>query len=220
MISAVIFDFDGTLADLFEAHYQAFKEVVKERTDLNFEREDLMEGYGMVGEDILNMFFKKHGVEVDMENVVEIANERRVLASEKIGDNVTLLPGAEELLNNIKKAGLKIAIATSCSQNICDRIFSLPMLAGRFDAITTGTEVKEGKPHPEIFLKTAGKLDVKPEECMVFEDSVYGVKGARKAGMKIIAVTTGYDTKEELVKENPDRILESLVGFDVGELKS
>jgi len=214
-MKAVIFDFDGTLADLFEQHLEAFQETIKKHFGLKYTRGDLDAGYGMTGEDILKLYFRKHGLKVSEEKLMQVADERRRLALEKIGGHITLLPGAEKLIKELKDAGVRVAIATSCSKNVCDRIFSMPQFKGRLDATTTGSEVSEGKPNPEIFLKTAEKLGVKAGECIVFEDSAYGVKAAKKAGMKVIAVTTGHDPREKLMKEKPDRIMSSLLEFDV-----
>ncbi|MFH1125557.1 MAG: HAD family phosphatase [Candidatus Altiarchaeota archaeon] len=218
MIKAIIFDFDGTLVNLFDQHLTAFQETIKRHFNIDFKREDLDEGYGRNGEDILRMFFKKKGLYVNTEKLKEIAAERRNLALEKIGWRIKLLPGAGELIKNLKKAGLKIAVATSCSRKICDRALAMPQFK-ELDASTTGSEVMKGKPDPEIFLKTAEKLGVKPEECIIFEDSAYGVKAGKNAGMKVIAVTTGHDSKEKLIKENPDRIIQSLVDVRIEGLK-
>jgi beta-phosphoglucomutase len=220
MIKAFIFDFDGTLVDLFDKHLEAFQEVVKKRYNLDFTREDLDAGYGMVGEDILRLFFEKHNLQLSKEEVREVAKDRRELALKKISGNITLLPGAEKLLENLKKEGYKIAIATSCSKNVCDAAFAMPAFRGRLDAVTTGSEVSKGKPHPEIFLKTALKLGLKPGECIVFEDSTYGVQAGKKAGMKVVAVTTGHESKERLLRENPDKIVENLLEIDVKSLKN
>jgi len=220
MIKAAIFDFDGTLVDFFDQHLEAFQEVIRKHFNLAYTREDLDEGYGMTGEDILRLFFRKKGLTVSQQQLKEIAAERRNLASERISKgDVRLLPGAEELIKNLKKAGFKTAIATSCSKNVCDVMFKKSPFKGRLNATTTGSEVEKGKPDPEIFLKTAEKLGVNPGECVVFEDSAYGVKAAKKAGMKVVAVTTGHDSKEKLMKENPDRIISSLREFNVEEME-
>lgn len=218
MIKAVIFDFDGTLVDLFDRHLEAFQETIGKHYNVDFTREDLDAGYGMTGEDILCMFFKKHRINVNKKTLKKIAAERRETAVKKIGEKIRLLPGARKLLEDLKKAGFKIAIATSCAKKVCDKIFAMPQFKGRLNAATTGTEVRMGKPHPEIFLKTAKKLGVKPEECVVFEDSAYGVKAGKRAGMKVIAVTTGHDRREKLMEEEPDRIIGSLLDFDINDI--
>jgi beta-phosphoglucomutase-like phosphatase (HAD superfamily) len=79
-----------------------------------------------------------------------------------------------------------------------------------FNIVLTVEEVFHSKPEPEIFLKMAEQLKAKPQACVVFEDSIFGVKAAKSAGMGCIAVTTGVYKKEELKGERPDLIVESL----------
>lgn len=220
VIKAVIFDFDGTLVDLFDEHLGAFREVIRRRFNMEFSRGDLDAGYGMVGRDILRLFFRKHGMDVSDDVLESIARERRSLALENIGSGMRLLPGAGRLLKELKKAGFKIAVATSCSKQVCEHVFDMPPFRGLLDAVTTGSEVKNGKPHPEIFLKTAVKMSVRPGECLVFEDSAYGVKAGRNAGMRVVAVTTGHDLREKLLGEKPDRVIGSLLEFSVEDVKS
>ncbi len=79
-----------------------------------------------------------------------------------------------------------------------------------FDVVLTVEAVIHSKPDPEIFLKTAQQLKAKPQECVVFEDSIFGIKAAKSANMCCIAVTTGVYKEEELKVEKPDLIVESL----------
>jgi HAD superfamily hydrolase (TIGR01509 family) len=95
-------------------------------------------------------------------------------------------PGVIELLDYLDTLPIRKAVATSTR-----RIHAIPNLGDlypRFDALATGDEVKNGKPAPDIFLLAASRLDVKPAECLVLEDSLPGVKGATAAGMKVIMV--------------------------------
>jgi beta-phosphoglucomutase-like phosphatase (HAD superfamily) len=79
-----------------------------------------------------------------------------------------------------------------------------------FDVIVTGQDVERAKPDPAIFLLTAKKLDVEPKECVVFEDTTHGVIAAKEAGMKVIAVTTGPFTIDELEAAGADHIVGTL----------
>ncbi|MDD5111013.1 MAG: HAD family phosphatase [Candidatus Altiarchaeota archaeon] len=220
MIKAAIFDFDGTLVDLFDIHLAAFQVVARKYFNLEFTRADLDAGYGMVGRDIMMLFLSRHGLSPDEAVVKKAVEERRDLVAENIGGGISLLPGAGELLKSLKKAGFKVGIATSCSKRICELVFALPLFDGLLDAITMGTEVARGKPDPEIYLETAKRLGVKPEECVVFEDSVHGVRAGKAAGMRVIAVTTGHDGRESLLAERPDRIVASMKEVSVDDVRS
>jgi beta-phosphoglucomutase-like phosphatase (HAD superfamily) len=79
-----------------------------------------------------------------------------------------------------------------------------------FEVILTADSISHSKPDPEIFLKTASELKVKPKRCVVLEDSIFGVKAAKSANMGCIAVTTGVYSKQELEKEKPDLIVRTL----------
>ena len=79
-----------------------------------------------------------------------------------------------------------------------------------FEVILTADSVSHSKPNPEIFLKTASELKMNPEKCVVFEDSIFGVKAAKSANMGCVAVTTGVYSKQELEVEKPDLIVKTL----------
>jgi HAD superfamily hydrolase (TIGR01509 family) len=173
----------------------------------------------MKGEDILRLFFRKHSVVVNDETLMKIVLERRALAADGIAHNVKLLPGAQKLIEGLRNLKIKTAIATSCSRHACGVVFEKYPFAGNFDFIITGGEVSKGKPDPEIFLKAASSLEVSPEQCLVFEDSSYGVRAGKNAGMKVVAVLTGHESKMVLMAEKPDLILETLEDFDLKKLE-
>jgi beta-phosphoglucomutase-like phosphatase (HAD superfamily) len=79
-----------------------------------------------------------------------------------------------------------------------------------FDEVLTVEMISNSKPDPEILINTAGQLVTKPQACVVFEDSIFGVKAAKSAGMGCIAVTTGVYNEKELKVERPDLVVESL----------
>ncbi|HRW64005.1 MAG TPA: HAD-IA family hydrolase, partial [Bacteroidales bacterium] len=97
-----------------------------------------------------------------------------------------LLPGAKEFLQELKSEGYKIAIGSSSKNaaTILERIGYLDY----FDAIVDGNKIKNSKPDPEVFLKAAAELGIKPENCVVFEDAQAGIEAAIRAGMKTIGV--------------------------------
>jgi len=83
-------------------------------------------------------------------------------------------------------------------------------LDGYFDFVLSADEVKNPKPDPEVFVNCALKLGCKPEDCVVFEDSVFGVIAARKANMSCVAIPSGAYSRAELEKEKPDLVVDSL----------
>jgi beta-phosphoglucomutase-like phosphatase (HAD superfamily) len=79
-----------------------------------------------------------------------------------------------------------------------------------FNAVLTAESISHSKPNPEIFLKSASKLQAIPEKCVVIEDSIFGVKAAKSANMGCVAVVTGVYSRLELLKEKPDLIIKTL----------
>lgn len=114
----------------------------------------------------------------------------------------------KKIIINLKKTGFKLAVATSSLKWRADKILDILKIKDYFEAITTAEEIEKGKPNPEMFLKAAKKLNVKPEECVVIEDAVNGIQAAKNAGMKTIALLTKFHTRKDF--KDADLIVSSL----------
>ncbi|MEM2915383.1 MAG: HAD family hydrolase, partial [Candidatus Bathyarchaeia archaeon] len=143
------------------------------------------------------------------EELIDKLEEKKVNIQLKRSKDVNLFEGASELLN-LLYMNKKIALATMSNRKVIDKILNEKGIRKYFDAIVTFDEVLSPKPDPEVFIKCAAKLGCQPEKCVVIEDSIFGVKAAKKAGMKCIAVPSGAYSAEELKMENPDLIVNSL----------
>lgn len=196
MIQAVLFDMDGTVFDTEPIYrrgwIRAAKEVgFDEDMDLFFAR---VCGLNMT--DIAACVYHFYGEDTPFE---EIRTLRRGYLDEELKSGV--LPfkaGAPEIFAELKKRGIKIALATSTGRKMVDRYLQMSGLEGVFDAIVTGETVTHGKPHPEIFLTAANKLGIAPEACIVVEDSPNGVRAGHAAGMKTVMVPDLHPCTEEL----------------------
>ncbi|HRX67919.1 MAG TPA: HAD family phosphatase, partial [Tenuifilaceae bacterium] len=89
-----------------------------------------------------------------------------------------------------------LAVATSAPVSNLDFIIDKLSIRNYFDCLTNGNEVAKAKPHPEVYLITARKLNLQPDECVVFEDSVSGIESAKNAGMKVIGLLTTHSQDE------------------------
>ncbi|MFH0860482.1 MAG: HAD family phosphatase [Candidatus Altiarchaeota archaeon] len=216
MLKAVIFDLDGTTVDIFETHLKAFQRVIEEQFNLNFTAEDLMKGYGLRGDQIMDMFFEEKDIKADTR---KLALERSRIVEQTLGDDVKVLPGVRELLKELREKGIKTAVGTSSNTSTTELVLKAAGLWQYFDAIATFNDVENGKPNPDIFLKAAERLGAKPEDCVVLEDSPFGVQAARRAKMKVIAVTTGNHRREHLKKEKPNMIVDTLEVVNVHVLE-
>jgi len=103
-----------------------------------------------------------------------------------LGD-LPLLPGVQELLDVARDRGLRVGLATGNTRAILERRLGRHGVFGRFDAVVTRVEVERGKPHPDIYVEVARRLDVATDACLVLEDSVLGCEAALAAGMRVIA---------------------------------
>ncbi len=212
MFEAAIFDWDGTLADtrhpIVVSFHRALKEIGLDVSTEYIERRigigasetfrDILRSQGRVVDDVL----VKQLVARKSEVQVELANE------------VKLFEGAEELLARLQ-GKIHVALASMNNRTVIGHLIEVKGLEKYFAYVMTGDRVSHSKPDPEIFLKTASELNVKPDRCVVFEDSIFGVKAAKSAGMRCIAVTTGVYSKEELNREKPDLIVKSLKDSEI-----
>ena len=122
------------------------------------------------------------------------------------------------LLEDLKKHGIPCAIGTSTPRPNVECVLELTGLGGYFQDIAASEDVSRGKPDPEVFLKAAAKLSREPFSCVVIEDAQVGIRAAKAAGMKAVAVTTTHPA-EALAPESPDRIAASLEAVDVAYLR-
>lgn len=209
---AAIFDMDGLILDSEKAVIDCW-EIVAERHGL----EGITEfAYSVIGRNVADtnrMFEEKYGTEP---GAVAIRAEKRVIFWERFKEGlVPLKPYALELLQTMKDRGMKIALASSTSRE--DVVYEMEKLGALsfFDAVICGDQVTKSKPDPEIFLKAADILGVKPSECIGLEDSFNGVRSCKAAGLYTVMVPDILQPDEEIAKLT-DVIVKSL--SDVAEL--
>jgi HAD superfamily hydrolase (TIGR01509 family) len=123
------------------------------------------------------------------------------------------IDNALELIGFLKKAGFRLALATSSYTEYAQLVLEKLGIDSVFDKMVTGNDVSKGKPDPEIFLKAAEQLGVLPEECMVIEDSGFGVQAAKKAGMFCFGFRSPNSMNQDL--SMADRIVD-----DIGEVRA
>lgn len=202
MIKAIIFDMDGVIVDTEKYHEKAYQKVSR-RLGFSLTDREVLHFKGVTAPEIFYCLFRKHKIKRDAEKYALLKDKvyRSYLK------NLKALPGVINFINQLKKVKVKIAIASSGSRLNVNFILKKLRLRRKFNAVVNGDQVKKGKPNPEIFLKAARKMKVKPKECVVIEDSVSGIKAAKRAGMFCIGVTTTLNRK--YLKET-DLIVDSL----------
>ncbi len=205
VIKAVIFDLDGVLIDSVDLHCKAFMQAFRE-FGIKGDRKRVKE---MLGESALQIIKKSALRDLTNEEAIAIRDRKTEIYQSLLGENPgkVVAPGARELLEKLKKMGLKIGLATGTRKTNVDNV--LPFI-GRFDAIVAVEDVKRSKPDPEIYTKAIEKLGVKPTEAVVVEDAVYGVLAGKRAGAKVIAIEKTFP-RERLAEAGADFIVKELV---------
>jgi len=126
------------------------------------------------------------------------------------------LPGAVELVRGLRSAGMRIGVASSSILPWVEACLARIGLEDAFDDITTGTDVDNGKPAPDIYLLAAERLSVNPRDCLAIEDAPAGILSAKAAGMECWAVRTEYT--RGLLLPDPQREFESLAQIRLEEI--
>jgi HAD superfamily hydrolase (TIGR01509 family) len=189
---AVIFDMDGVIVDSESRHERAYMEVVRE---LGYGDNHGLRFADYVGrsDDILwRDFIAKHKPPQPFEELLDLKTRRVV---EIIKREQPLFKGLPELVG--KLAGrYSLALASGSERPVVEAVLRLEGLGRFFSAVVTGSDVTNGKPAPDIFLRAAELLKVAPPECWVIEDSRTGVAAGIAAGMQVIAITNTYRADE------------------------
>ncbi len=184
-IHAFIFDLDGVLTDTAEYHYLAWKRLADEE-GIPFSREDNESLRGISRRESLAIILKGREIsEVQVQALMERKNAYYLELIRQLSQK-DLLPGALPLLQEIRNAQMKIAIA-SASKN-ADEVVERLGLRSLIDVLVDGNMVARTKPAPDIFLLAAKRLGEKPESCVVVEDASAGIQAAKAAGMLTIGI--------------------------------
>jgi beta-phosphoglucomutase len=190
---AVIFDMDGVIVDNNPYHVAAWRKFLK-KYNLQINADDLVQNvWGRTNEDILNFVF---GKTLSKNEMLELEEAKESLYRETYKKEIKPVDGLLHFLEDLKINHVKLGIATSALQNNLDFVLSHIPIRYYFDGMVDGSQIKHGKPDPEVYLKAAEKLGVPPENCVAIEDSFSGIKAAQKAGMKVIGVTTTHSNEE------------------------
>jgi beta-phosphoglucomutase len=184
---AVIFDLDGIIIDTMPYHRMAWQDTLKP-LGVNISKIDvyLREGekYTTSARDFLKIKYPK----VTKEMIAMLVDIRKNTLK-KIVKKTVIFKGARELLTRLDAKGVHLGLVTATLRKEVKRM--LPKnLYKKFDVIVTGDEVKNGKPHPEPYLKAIKKLGVKKKDAVVIENAPYGIRSAKKAGIFCVAIET------------------------------
>jgi len=185
MIKAVLFDMDGTLIDT-EKYYRRFWPLAMAEF-----------GYHLTDEQVLSMRSLgrpfaparlKAWFGEDLDYYAIRARRTEMMEKQLEKDGISLKPGAVEILEELKRRGIPAAVATATPPERTEKYLNLTGIRPYFSKIISATQVKEGKPSPDIYLYACEQLGLLPEECMAVEDAPNGILAAYRAGLKVVMV--------------------------------
>ncbi|MDB5089126.1 MAG: Haloacid dehalogenase superfamily, subfamily variant 3 with third motif having or [Mucilaginibacter sp.] len=190
---AAIFDMDGTLIDNTPYHYKSWVALFKKYDKGELSKQTYYtEISGVPIMDTLKRLFDDR----DETGLKELLKEKEEFYRKEYAPYLVAINGLETFLTELKNDGIKMAMATSATVEDIDFILNKIPIRNDFDEIVNSSMVSKPKPNPQIFLKAAELLNTAPSNCVVFEDSLAGIKAANDAGMKVVAITTGHKAED------------------------
>lgn len=187
-----IFDMDGVVVDNHKYHFQAWMEFAKKykfRLDAQIYRDQFN---GKTNADLFKMIFGN----IEQSQVDAYAEEKEGLYKKLYAAEMTPVKGLIDFLEFLHKNKYRVALGTSAPTSNVDFVLDGLFLRKYFHQIVDGSQVINGKPHPEVYQKCCLKLELDPKQCMVFEDSLAGLESGKNAGCTIVGVATSHEAFE------------------------
>lgn len=213
-LSAVVFDMDGVIVDSHPAHCRAWKEFL------------LLFGKN-VSDNELNFVLDGRKRNEILSHFLGPLTEEQLKAYGKLKDEffwrttseIVPIPGVLEFIENIRKAGIALAMATSASaKRTCSTLERLGLLP-YFAAIVTGDDVRDGKPHPEIYQLACKRANFSPSDVVAIEDAPSGVRAAKSAGLKCLGIASAQSDRA-LTAAGADYVLADFVSLSLARFQS
>ncbi|HEU5198023.1 MAG TPA: HAD family phosphatase [Ktedonobacterales bacterium] len=213
-LQAVIWDLDGVIVDSSQQHRRSWQLLAAE-TGVSFTDDDFWSSFGRSNAAIIPLHW---GAQLTPAQVDDLANRKEVYFRDILRkEGLKALPGALELMQEARAAGIKQSLASSTPVENIKVVSELLGLERWLDAFVSGDRLPRGKPAPDVFLLAAKTLGVEPERSVVIEDAPAGVAAAKAAGMRCLAVTTSHPAAALAAA---DRIVDSLASIHVEDLQA
>lgn len=190
---ALLFDMDGVIIDSNPAHKITIQQFCK-KYDKNLSDDEMRQHiYGRTNKEWIRHLF---GEDLPVDQLKKYADEKEALFREFYKKDVKPLTGLIDFLKLLQTNNIPLAIGTSAPPENVQFVFENMDIQKYFSAVLDENSVTVGKPNPEIYLKAAKALNMNPEDCIVVEDSLSGVEAGKRAGCKVIGVTTTHTPAE------------------------
>lgn len=209
---SAIFDMDGVLVDSSEAHFQAWHRLGLQEGK-PFTRELFQLTFGMHNQQIVPMWMEQEVEQVELDR---LADWKESTYRELVPALMRPIPGVIDLLEALHQEGVTMAVGSSGPLPNIQLVLKQLNIAHYFSALSTGEDVRHGKPDPEVFLVAARRLGRPPARCVVLEDAPQGVEAARRGGMAVLGITSSR-AEEDLLA---DRVVASFEGLGPADLRA
>lgn len=202
-VKAVIFDMDGVITNTMPDHYRAWKKIFTQE-GLKVDRREIYQREGQQGMQTLREVFAIHKKEFVAKEATRLLKAKERLFKKIV--KIRFIPGARRFLHSLKHDHFLLALVTGTSRHEVRRILPGDIYK-LFNVVVTGTDVRNGKPHPEPYLTALKELTVRRSEAVVLENAPFGIESAKKAGLKCLAVETSLPRR---YLKDADRIFSSV----------
>lgn len=192
-IQALIFDMDGTMVDSMPWHAKAWVEYAR-RHGMDLDVPAFMQQ--TTGKNAFECACILMGRTVSADESAQITDEKEGIYRELFAANFSAVDGFEAFQAKARDMGIKVAIGTAGDAHNVQFVLGNLNMQPPAQAIARGDEGLRGKPHPDIFLKAAERLNVDPAACVVFEDAPFGIEAARRAGMHAVGIGTTHNEQD------------------------
>lgn len=207
MFRAVIFDFDGVITDSEILHYRAFN-MALEKYGIEITKKDYYKKYlGLTDLDFFKELAAQNILSVTEPQTQDLLKQKNHFFEQLAQSGGHIIEGVVEFLEMLKQNSIPMSICSGALRSEIELILHKAKLRSYFSDITSAEEVKRGKPDPQGFLIALKKLneqyqpEIKSSDCVVIEDSHWGLEAAKNAKMHTIAVTNSYDADELCMAE-------------------
>jgi len=223
MLRALIFDFNGIIVDDEPIHFELFRRVLAEE-GIELTEENYYARYlGFDDRGAFSAAYRESGRSLEESLLTRLIGRKAVYYQTAIQNKVRIFPGVDKLIAALAPA-VPLAVASGALRQEIETILSTAGLLKHFSVIISAEDVNHGKPEPEIFLKALAALNAQVKnsdhiaaaDCLVVEDSKEGIRGARRAGMKCLAVSNSHPA--ELLQE-ANAVVTSLEEVDLSLLE-
>ena len=194
MLKAIIFDLDGTLVDSLPYHHESWRIFFKNNNLEEHDFSEVLKEYK--GGGTLELMTSVFGDMYTKDELKKMTDDKEIIFRDIYKSKIYPIEGLKQFLDNLKENNILLSIGSNAiRENVLMTIEELS-LTNYFSSIICGDEVSRGKPDPEMFVKTLSNLNVSRDECIIFEDSIEGVKAAKNADIKVIGVTSSQSSEK------------------------